>query len=77
MKSLVGNIYIYIYIYIVLITFHTPKINGDHENYTVKQVLIALHIKFSYTDVPYGRLMLKKLSFTEPRGSYMCSCNLS
>ena len=69
--------YIYIYIFFFLTTDHTPKINGEHENYTVKQVLIALHTKFSYTDVPYGRLLLKKLPFTEPRGSLLCSCNLS
>ena len=64
-------------IYPVLIWDHKPKINEEHENYTVKHVSEVLHRKFSYTDVHNGRLLVKKLSFTEPRGPLLCSCNIS
>lgn len=64
-------------IYPVPIWDHKPKINEEYENYSVKHVLKVLHRKFSPTEAHCGRLLVKKLSFTEPRGPLMGSCNIS
>jgi len=64
-------------IYLFLIRDHKPKINEEYENYSVKQVSKVLHRKFSYTGIYYGRLLVKKLSFTKLRGSLLCSWDIS